>query len=126
MVIVQKFGGTSVGSVERILNVARLMLETQSKGHQVVGVVSAMAGDTNRLVELATKINPQPWSKEYDMLLASGEQVSVALLTLAINSLAKSSGKARGLLGYQRIGWWLDCRPRFRHPRRPIAKPVFR
>jgi aspartate kinase len=98
MLYVQKFGGTSVGSVERIMNVARWMLETRAAGHEVVGVVSAMAGETNRLVDLATKINPQPWSKEYDMLLASGEQVSVALLTLAINSLG---GKARGLLGHQ-------------------------
>lgn len=98
MLIVQKFGGTSVGSVERIKNVAKWMLETQKKGHRVVGVVSAMAGETNRLVDLATQINPQPWSREYDMLLASGEQVSVALLTLAINSMG---GKARGLLGHQ-------------------------
>ncbi len=96
--IVQKFGGTSVGTIERIRNVAKLMLATQAKGHQVVGVVSAMSGDTNRLVDLATQLNPQPWSKEYDMLLASGEQVSVALLTLAINS---AGGKARGLLGHQ-------------------------
>jgi aspartate kinase len=57
-----------------------------------------MSGETNRLVDLATKINPQPWSKEYDMLLASGEQVSVALVALAIHSLG---GKARGLLGHQ-------------------------
>jgi aspartate kinase len=98
MLFVQKFGGTSVGSIERIRNVARLMLETQARGHSVVGVVSAMSGETNRLVELATQINPQPWSKEYDMLLASGEQVSVALVTLAINSLG---GRARGLLGHQ-------------------------
>jgi aspartate kinase len=98
MLYVQKFGGTSVGTVERIMNVASWMLETQRRGHQVVGVVSAMSGETNRLVELAMKINPQPWSKEYDMLLASGEQVAVALVTLAINSL---QGKSRGLLGHQ-------------------------
>lgn len=98
MLVIQKFGGTSVGSVERIMNVARHMLKTQAEGHQVIGVVSAMAGETNRLAELATRINPQPWSKEYDMLLASGEQVSVALLSLAINSLG---GRARGVLGHQ-------------------------
>lgn len=97
-VVVQKFGGTSVGSVERILNVAKILMDTQKRGHGVVAVVSAMSGETNRLVELATKINPQPWSREYDMLLASGEQVSVALLSLAINSLG---GTARPLLGYQ-------------------------
>src|SRR3954468_16881540 len=88
------------------------MIETQKRGHQVVGVVSAMSGETNRLVELATQLNPQPWSREYDMLLASGEQVSVALLTLAINSLASkgapeqaalvgSTPRARGFLGHQ-------------------------
>lgn len=96
--LVQKFGGTSVGTIERILHVARWLIDSQAKGHKVVGVVSAMSGETNKLVELATQINPRPFSKEYDMLLASGEQVSVALVTLAINSLG---GKARGLLGYQ-------------------------
>ena len=98
MIIVQKFGGTSVGTIERIRSVAELMLETQAQGKQVVGVVSAMSGETNRLVDLATQINPQPWSKEYDLLLASGEQVSVALLALAIHA---QGGKARGLLGHQ-------------------------
>lgn len=98
MIIVQKFGGTSVGTIDRIRNVAQWMLDTQAQGKQVVGVVSAMSGETNRLVDLATQINPQPWSKEYDLLLASGEQVSVALLALAINALG---GKARGLLGHQ-------------------------
>lgn len=98
MIVVQKFGGTSVGTTERIKNVAKIMIETQKKGNQVIGVVSAMSGETNRLVDLATQINPQPWSREYDMLLASGEQVAVALVALAINSLG---GKARPLLGHQ-------------------------
>jgi aspartate kinase len=98
MIIVQKFGGTSVGSIERIKNVAKILMDTQRSGKQVVGVVSAMSGETNRLVDLANQINPQPWSREYDMLLASGEQVAVALVTLAINSMG---GKARGLLGHQ-------------------------
>lgn len=98
MLYVQKFGGTSVGSIERIKNVAKWMIETQRQGHQVIGVVSAMSGETNRLVDLAMQLNPQPFSKEYDMLLASGEQVSVALTALAINSLG---GKARGFLGHQ-------------------------
>ncbi len=98
MIIVQKFGGTSVGSIERIKNVAKILLDTQKSGKQVVAVVSAMSGETNRLVDLANQINPQPWGREYDMLLASGEQVAVALVTLAINSLG---GKARGLLGHQ-------------------------
>lgn len=98
MLIVQKFGGTSVGSIERIKSVARILIESQRAGHRVVGVVSAMSGETNRLVDLATQINPQPWSREYDMLLASGEQVSAALVSLAINAMG---GKARPLLGYQ-------------------------
>ena len=97
-IVVQKFGGTSVGNIERILNVARILIDTQKQGRSVVAVVSAMSGETNRLVDLATQINPQPWSREYDMLLASGEQVAVALVSLAINSLG---GKARPLLGYQ-------------------------
>lgn len=109
MIVVQKFGGTSVGSIERIRNVAKWMLDTQKKGHKVVGVVSAMSGETNRLVDLATQLNPQPWSREYDMLLASGEQVSVALVTLAINSMAGAYQdattqfvpRARGFLGHQ-------------------------
>ena len=102
--VVQKFGGTSVATTERIMNVARILIDQQNgMGHtkgpcDVVAVISAMSGETNRLVELATQINPQPWSREYDMLLASGEQVAVALVSLAINSLG---GKARPLLGYQ-------------------------
>lgn len=84
--IIQKFGGTSVGTIERILKVAQWALDTQAEGHQVVVVVSAMSGETNRLVELATQINPIPDSPEFDLLIASGEQVSVGLVTLAINA----------------------------------------
>lgn len=98
MLIVQKFGGTSVGSIERMKTVARILIDAQRAGHRVVGVVSAMSGETNRLVDLATQINPQPWSREYDMLLASGEQVSAALVSLAINAMG---AKARPLLGHQ-------------------------
>ncbi len=98
--IVQKFGGTSVGTIERIRHVARWALESQARGDQIVVVVSAMSGETNRLVELATQINPIPFSREYDMLIASGEQVSVGLVSLAINAAA-GKAKARPLLGYQ-------------------------
>jgi aspartate kinase len=98
--LVQKFGGTSVGSIERIRHVARWALQSQAKGDDVVLVVSAMSGETNRLVELATQINPVPYSREYDMLIASGEQVAVGLVTLAINTEAKAL-KARGFLGHQ-------------------------
>ena len=67
--IVQKFGGTSVGDVDRIRNVAKRVLKTQAQGHQVVVVVSAMAGETNRLVDLANKISRDPDSREYDQLV---------------------------------------------------------
>ena len=106
--IVQKFGGTSVGTLERIRHVAALALDSQAKGDDVVVVVSAMSGETNRLVDLATQINPIPYSREYDMLIASGEQVAVGLVSLAINTEAakrglirKGESRARGLLGYQ-------------------------
>lgn len=96
--IVQKYGGTSVGSIERIKNVAARVKRTRDAGHQVVVVVSAMAGETNRLVKLAYEIDPDPISREYDMLLASGEQVSTALVALALN---KMGVPARSLLAHQ-------------------------
>lgn len=106
--IVQKFGGTSVGSIERIQNVARWVLDYAAQGHELVVVSSAMAGETNRLVGLATQIDPSPYSREYDMMIASGEQVAIGLLSLAINVEAKNRGlikaeetKARPLLGFQ-------------------------
>jgi aspartate kinase len=109
--VVQKFGGTSVGSIERILHVARWVLDSQAKGDDVVVVVSAMSGETNRLVELATQINPHPQSRAFDLLVASGEQVAVGLVTLAINAEAQRRGlvreAARGLLGHQ-IGIFTD------------------
>lgn len=98
--IVQKFGGTSVGTIERIRHVARHALETQKTGQQVVLVVSAMSGETNRLVDLANQINPIPYSKEYDLLVAAGEQVSVGLVSLAINTLAGET-KSHPFLAYQ-------------------------
>jgi aspartate kinase len=97
--IVQKFGGTSVGSIERIRKVAEWAIKTRAEGHDVILVVSAMSGETNRLVALAKELNPNPFSAEYDMLLASGEQVSCALTALAINTL--SPGTAQSLLGNQ-------------------------
>jgi aspartate kinase len=97
--IVQKFGGTSVGSIDRIRKVAEWAVKTRAEGHEVILVVSAMSGETNRLVALAKELNPNPFSAEYDMLLASGEQVSCALTALAINTL--SPGTAQSLLGNQ-------------------------
>ena len=100
--IVQKYGGTSVANLERIKNVAKRVLDTQKAGNQVVVVVSAMAGETDRLIGLALEISKLPELREYDALISSGEQVSSALLALAINSLG---GKAHSLLAHQVPIW---------------------
>ncbi|MDQ2044650.1 aspartate kinase [Pseudoalteromonas sp. 20-92] len=82
--IVQKFGGTSVGSIERIEAVADLVVKTRQQGHQVVVVLSAMSGETNRLINLAKQIDTRPSNRELDVLISTGEQVSVSLLAMAI------------------------------------------
>ncbi|MFP5114459.1 aspartate kinase [Bacillaceae bacterium C204] len=84
-IIVQKFGGTSVASVERILNVASCVKEEIDRGNNVVVVVSAMGKSTDTLVGLAKEISPQPNKREMDMLLSTGEQVTIALLSMALN-----------------------------------------
>jgi len=96
--IVQKYGGTSVGSIERIKHVARKVAEAKKQGNDVVVVVSAMAGETNRLVALAQQVSESPDERERDVLLASGEQVSSALLSLAIKDLGCP---ARSFLAHQ-------------------------
>jgi aspartate kinase len=96
--IVQKYGGTSVGNPERILNVARRVLETQRAGNKVVAVVSAMSGVTNSLIDLANAVSKNPTERELDVLLATGEQQTIALTAMAINSLG---GKAVSLTGAQ-------------------------
>jgi aspartate kinase len=96
--VVQKYGGTSVASVDRIKNVARRVAAAKARGDDLVVVVSAMAGETNRLVALAQEICDLPDERERDVLLASGEQVSTALLALAIRSLGH---KARSFLAHQ-------------------------
>ncbi len=96
--VVQKYGGTSVGSVERIRNVARRVVKTMREGNQVIVVVSAMAGETDRLINLANEINPEHNRREHDMLVSSGEQVSSSLLAMAIEALG---AKAISLLGSQ-------------------------
>ncbi len=99
--IVQKFGGTSVGTAERIRNVAQRILDAHAQGHQIVAVVSAMAGVTNRLIELAADVTGegrQPTEREMDVLLATGEQTTIALTAMAINALG---GKAVSLTGAQ-------------------------
>src|ERR1043166_3297422 len=85
--IVQKYGGTSVGSAERIKNVAKRIVETQREGCQIVAVISAMSGVTDSLIKLAGEISPDPDKRELDALLATGEQASTALTAMAINTL---------------------------------------
>lgn len=96
--IVQKFGGTSVGSIERIYTVAEHIIKAKNDGNQVVVVVSAMAGETNRLLGLAQQIDRVPNARELDVLLSAGEQVSMALLAMALNKLGYP---ARSLTGTQ-------------------------
>jgi aspartate kinase len=83
--IVQKYGGTSVGSIERIEAVAEKVLGFSRQGHDLVVVVSAMSGETNRLIELARQVQPQPTARELDVLLSTGEQVTTALLAMALH-----------------------------------------
>jgi aspartate kinase len=83
--IVQKYGGTSVGTIEKIENVADKLIATRNAGNDVVVVVSAMSGETNRLIDLANQITPQPDPREYDVLVSTGEQVTIALLSMALN-----------------------------------------
>jgi len=96
--LVQKYGGTSVGTVERIRHVAEKIRAARRAGNEVVVVVSAMAGETNRLVALAHEISEMPDDREKDVLLASGEQVSIALLSLALKEVGQP---ARSFLGHQ-------------------------
>jgi len=85
--VVQKYGGTSVGSIDRIKNVAKRVAQTYKQGHQVAVVVSAMAGETNRLVDLTEQLSPQPDLREYDVVVSSGEQVTIGLLAIALNAM---------------------------------------
>ena len=85
--IVQKYGGTSVGSCERIMNVAQRVAKWKRAGHDVVVVVSAMSGETNRLIELAQSIQSQPDPKELDVICSTGEQVTIGLLSMALINL---------------------------------------
>ncbi|MGH8730641.1 MAG: aspartate kinase [Burkholderiales bacterium] len=96
--IVQKYGGTSVGSVERIKNVARRVAKWKAKGHDLVVVVSAMSGETNRLIALAKEIQPHPDPRELDVVAATGEQVTIGLLAMALMELGL---KARSYTGGQ-------------------------
>ncbi len=102
-VIVQKYGGTSVGSVERIEKVADKVIQYRNQGNSIVVVVSAMSGETNRLVSLASEIlGETPHGPELDVLLSTGEQVTIALLSMALQK--------RGCPAISRTGWQLDIK----------------
>jgi aspartate kinase len=96
--IVQKFGGTSVGDLDRIANVARRVAAVKDQGNDMVVVVSAMAGETDRLLGLAKKIMSTPKEREVDVLISTGEQVTVALLAITLESMGY---KARSYCGWQ-------------------------
>jgi aspartate kinase len=97
-VVVQKYGGTSVGTTERILNCARRVIATQDAGHSVVVVVSAMSGVTDNLIKMSREVSAQPAEREMDVLLSTGEQTTIALTAMAINGLGR---KAVSLTGAQ-------------------------
>jgi aspartate kinase len=94
--IVQKYGGTSVGSVDRIKAVAQRIIDYKAQGHDLVVVVSAMSGETNRLIELASQITPNPPERECDVLVSTGEQVTIALLSMALNSMGQPARSYTG------------------------------
>jgi aspartate kinase len=96
--IVQKYGGTSVANAERLRNVARRICRTKDQGHDVVVVASAAAGTTDKLIAMAHEISSDPHGREYDMLVSTGEQISVSLLAMAIHELGY---KAISMTGYQ-------------------------
>jgi aspartate kinase len=98
VLIVQKYGGTSVGSPERIKNVARRAVQAKREGHDVVVVVSAMSGETDKLIHLAHQVNENPDPREMDMLVSTGERVTIALLAMAIQALGQ---KAQSFTGRQ-------------------------
>ena len=94
--IVQKYGGTSVGSVERIGAVADRVIRTRQEGHDVVVVVSAMSGETNRLLDLAKQLQARPNARELDALVSTGEQVTTALLSMALQQRGQAARSYTG------------------------------
>jgi aspartate kinase len=96
--VVQKYGGTSVGDIERIKNVASRVMATKNQGHEVVVVVSAMAGETDKLIRLGQQVTSTPDEREMDVLVSTGEQVSIALLAIALKSMGCD---AKSYLGFQ-------------------------
>ena len=98
MLIVQKYGGTSVGNPERIKNVAKRVVRTREEGHDVVVVLSAMSGETDKLINLANQVCENPDPREMDMLVSTGERITIALLAMAIHALGH---KAQSFTGRQ-------------------------
>ena len=96
--VVQKYGGTSVANIAKIENVARKVIRAKEEGNQVVVVLSAMAGETDRLISLAHQVADEPDGREYDALISTGEQVTVTLLAMMLNRLGH---KAKSFLGFQ-------------------------
>jgi aspartate kinase len=96
--VVQKYGGTSVGDIERIRNVATRVIATQRQGHEVVVVLSAMAGETDNLIRLAKQAASTPDERELDVMISTGEQVSIALLAIVLKSMGYD---AKSYLGFQ-------------------------
>jgi len=96
--IVQKYGGTSVANLERIANVARKVIRTKEEGNNVVVVLSAMSGETDRLIQLARQAADEPNLREYDSLISTGEQVTITLLAIMLNGMGH---KAKSYLGFQ-------------------------
>ncbi len=96
--VVQKFGGTSVANVEKIKNVAQKAIREKEAGNDVIVVLSAMAGETNRLIDLAQSAAENPDEREYDSLISTGEQVTISLLSIVLNAMGY---RARSFLGFQ-------------------------
>jgi aspartate kinase len=96
--LVQKYGGTSVANLDKIANVAKKVIKTREEGNEVVVVLSAMAGETDRLIQLAQKAADDPNGREYDALISTGEQVTVTLLSIMLNGMGY---QAKSFLGYQ-------------------------
>jgi aspartate kinase len=96
--VVQKYGGTSVANLDKIANVAKKVIKTREEGNKVVVVLSAMAGETDRLIQLAQKAADDPQGREYDALISTGEQVTVTLLSIMLNGMGY---QAKSFLGYQ-------------------------
>lgn len=112
--IVQKFGGTSVGSLERIQNVAEKVIKAKRQGDDVIVVLSAMNGETDRLIQLAKAIHEQPNPREYDVLVSTGEQVTIALLCIALH--------ARGFEAKSYTGWQAGIETCSTHKKARITK----